>query len=359
MDNQTAMMQGMPGGSQSELVIRTLYQIASEYEKGLERQIQRILSLGLERFDLDIGILSTVHNETYTIFKQVSPTDISLNDGDSFPLGDTYCSVTLGANGPVGFEHVAETDLSTHPAYTNFGLEAYIGVPVYVRGKVYGTLNFSSPKPRPRAFSEVDVEALQLMASWVGSELSRRQTEEDLIKAKELLEKQSLEDPLTHLYNRRGVEDKLGRLAMRSRCEGSALMGIVIDVDDFKSINDLYGHSTGDEVLTAIAQVISNSVRPNDICGRVGGDEFIVLLPSCALAEAEIVGEQLRCAVHGLQVASETAEIRPSVSVAVGPLSGDAERVTDALALSASALRSAKTTGKNVVSGWALPDSVG
>ncbi len=359
MDRQTPTNQATTRGSQSELVIRTLYQIASEYEKGLERQLQRILTLGLERFDLDIGILSTVRDDTYTIFKQVSPTDVSLNDGDSFPLGNTYCSVTLGAKGPVGFEHVAETDLSTHPAYTSFGLEAYVGAPVYVRGAVYGTLNFSSPKPRPRAFSGVDIEALQLMASWVGSELSRRQTEEDLIKAKELLEKQSLEDPLTHLYNRRGVEEKLGRLGVRSRYDGSALMGIVIDIDDFKSINDSYGHSIGDEVLTAIAEVISNSVRPNDICGRVGGDEFIVLLPSCALAEAEGVGEQLRCAVNGLQVACETSEIRPSVSVAVGPLSSDAERVTDALALSASALRSAKRTGKNVVSGWALPDSIG
>ncbi len=124
MDGQTSTIQPMTGGSQSELVIRTLYDIASEYDKGLEHQIQRILALGLKRFDLDIGILSTVRDGTYTIIKQVSPTGISLNDGDSFPLGTTYCSITLCANGPVGFEHVAQTDVSTHPASRNFGLEA-------------------------------------------------------------------------------------------------------------------------------------------------------------------------------------------------------------------------------------------
>ena len=109
----------------------------------------------------------------------------------------------MAANGPVGFEHVAQTEISTHPAYRCFGLEAYIGMPVKVKGALYGTLNFSRPRPRPRVFSDIDIDALKLMSAWVGSELSRRHTEEELKLAKQELEQQSREDPLTHLYNSR------------------------------------------------------------------------------------------------------------------------------------------------------------
>ena len=270
--DQEAVMEKLPSSSQpitgsgeSELVIRALYEIAGEYDKGFDHQIVRILELGLKRFDLDIGILSNIPDSVYTVVKQVSPTDVPLHDGDVFQLGNTYCSITLAANGPVGFEHIAQTEVSTHPAYESFGLEAYIGVPVYVKGEVYGTLNFSSPKPRPRVFSEVDIDALQLMAAWVGSELSRRQTEEELKQAMGKLERQSREDPLTHLYNRRGFEEKLVRLTRRSKFHGSDLIGMVVDIDDFKVVNDTHGHSIGDQVLETVAESISNSVRPNDI----------------------------------------------------------------------------------------------
>lgn len=334
----------------SQLVIRALYEIAGEYDKGLDHQVKRILELGLKRFDLDIGILSNIQDANYTVIKQVTPEDVPLNDGDAFQLGNTYCSITLAANGPVGFEHVAESEISTHPAYRSFGLEAYIGVPVHVRGEPYGTLNFSSPNPRPRVFSDVDIDALRLMAAWVGSELSRRQTEEELKQAKVELELQSREDPLTHLYNRRGLEEKLVRMTRRSRFHGPDLIAMVIDVDDFKSINDDYSHSTGDRVLEAIAETISNSVRPNDICARVGGDEFIVLLADCLHATAEKVAMRIRESVNALRIQTPATTVRPAVSIGAGPVPEDARTVTEVLAALCPALQRVKVSGKNAVS---------
>jgi diguanylate cyclase (GGDEF)-like protein len=336
---------------ESDFVIRTLYEIACEYDKGFEHQVRRILELGVKRFDLDIGILSHVSGGSYTVVKQVSPAGVPLHDGDVFPLGNTYCAIAVAADGPVGFEHVAQSEISTHPAYRGFGLESYIGIPVRVKRELYGTLNFSSPDPRPREFSRVDVEALMLMAAWVGSELSRRQTEDELKRAKQELVRQSQEDPLTRLYNRRGLEQKLVRLNRRNEYTGHPLIGMAIDIDDFKAVNDHAGHSIGDQLLVATAEVISASLRPDDICGRVGGDEFMVLLPACSTSEAQAIAERVRGAIGRLAIDTATASISPSASIGVAPLPAGVGTATDALAILGDALRRAKAAGKNAVAG--------
>lgn len=339
-----------PHCSESELVIRTLYEIAGEYDRGLPHQVRRILRLGLARFDLDIGILSHIREGRYTVIHQVSPPGAALRDGAEFPLGDTYCCMTMAADGPFGLEHVAQSEFCSHPAYRSFCLESYVGVPVRVRDTVYGTLNFSSPDPRPRAFSSADMDALRLMASWVGSELSRRQTEQALIIANKRLEAQAREDPLTHLLNRRGFEQKLGRLVERCARSEDDLIGLAIDVDDFKTINTDFGYATGDRALVAIAEAIANAVRPTDICGRVGGDEFMVLLPNCSLRDAQNIAQRLRTAVNAIRIASQTGQVRLSVSIGVVPLVADVRGVTGALAASEDALRAAKASGKNTIS---------
>lgn len=333
----------------SELVIRTLYEIASEYDLGFEHQIKRILRLGLTRFNLEIGILSNIQDNKYTVVHQVSPETIPLSDGVEFPLGDTYCSVTMKADGPVGFESVRNSSISEHPAYRAFGLEAYIGIPVRVKNSVYGTLNFSSPNPQLRAYSDVDIEALKLIAAWVGSELSRRQTETELLEAKEMLQKQSHEDPLTQLYNRRGFQGKLVSLAGRCTNSRTSLAGIVIDIDDFKMVNDTFGHSVGDEVLLAIANVLSRVVRPQDVCGRVGGDEFMVLLPDCSSSKAKSIAERIRVTANNLSIETGSTVVSPSVSLGVFELPPDVKDITEALAVSCAPLQQAKKAGKNRV----------
>ncbi len=157
----------------SEAVIRTLYAITSEYGQGFAHQVRRLLRLGRQRFDLELGVLSQIDGQCYRILHAVAPKDFGLTEGDEFDLGITPCSLTMAAAEPVAFEHMGQTH-ETHPAYTSFRLESYIGVPVVVDGQPYGTLNFSSPVARSRRFDAVDVDALKLMGYWIGAELSRR-----------------------------------------------------------------------------------------------------------------------------------------------------------------------------------------
>lgn len=336
--------------NESEVVIRTLYEIASAYDLGFDEQVRRLLELGLQRFDLDIGILSKVEGQTYRVLHHVAPPHIALEDGAEFPLGETYCSLALHANGPIGVERAQTSVYSEHPAYRRFRLEAYVGIPVRVRNQVFGTLNFSSPAPKSRNFSDVDFDALKLMAAWIGSELSRRQTEDELRKAKERLEEHSTEDPLTHLHNTRRFQEKLVRLTERSAFRQTSLMGLVIDVDDFRKINDSFGHAVGDKVLIAIASAVNNSVRPSDICGRVGGDEFMVLLPDCQPQDPVNIGERIRSAVASLQIRTANGVFVPSVSVGVFPVPRHVETVAEALQAGSTPLQRARTAGKNVVS---------
>ena len=172
----------------SENVIRMLYQISSEPQQSMDEKIRKLLALGCNRFNLEIGILSEIVNNDYEVVYRHCPADIELKEGDHFALDDTFCSITMKSNGPVGFEHVKLSEIRIHPAYKAFGLEAYIGTPIMVDGQVFGTLNFSSPMPMHRKFNDVDIDALQLMAFWIGNELARSQSEMEMRKLSQAVE---------------------------------------------------------------------------------------------------------------------------------------------------------------------------
>ena len=102
-------------------------------------------------------------------------------------------------------------------------------------------------------------------------------------------------DPLTGLRNRRSFEERLEEECARvRRGRGYRFAVVVVDVDDFKSINDTLGHATGDQVLRAVAQLMKNHVRTVDLCYRIGGDEFAVVLPDTDERGAQVVVGRLR-----------------------------------------------------------------
>ena len=175
--------------SESEKLIRRLYSITSEVDKGLDYQITQLLKLGCERFGLSIGIVSSIEGDKYTVMHKVCPAEVELPVGAEFELGSTYCVETMMADGPVGFHYVKECEMNTHPAYIAFGLEAYIGIPIKINNKAIGTLNFSSSLPHSDPFNDIDIDALNLMASWLGAEIQRRDSEEKLRTANRQLVK--------------------------------------------------------------------------------------------------------------------------------------------------------------------------
>jgi diguanylate cyclase (GGDEF)-like protein len=136
---------------------------------------------------------------------------------------------------------------------------------------------------------------------------------------------ESLTDPLTDLPNRRFVESHVTRELTRAQPAGSSLSVLVIDLNDFKLINDRLGHSAGDLVLKAVAQCLRRGLRAHDICGRYGGDEFIVVLSGSGADLAERKSAELAQAVENLLIdvgQHELLRVQVSIGAAVCPADG-------------------------------------
>ena len=165
-----------------------LQQTTISSELSFTEKVRALLVMGLNEFAMEVAILSRVDGSHYSIVTAVTP-DIHLPTGMSFTLANTYCRQTLAVRQPIGVETV-DTGLSyAHPGYNRQRrLAAYIGTTVAVHGKLYGTLNFSSTSAYPGKFTDDDFRFLQLMAQWIGLEIERRESEQQLQTKNRLLE---------------------------------------------------------------------------------------------------------------------------------------------------------------------------
>jgi diguanylate cyclase (GGDEF)-like protein len=142
----------------------------------------------------------------------------------------------------------------------------------------------------------------------------------------EQTQEDSLTDPLTGLPNARAMFQHLGRELARAARVKSDVAVIVIDVNDFKEINDSYGHHVGDRTLREVGHVLRNGIRTYDICVRYAGDEFVTVLAGCGRAEAEAKRQELQDAVAGIVLephAGRLLTLSISAGVAVFPLDGE------------------------------------
>ena len=170
----------------------------------------------------------------------------------------------------------------------------------------------------------------------------------DLRVANARLKRLTLIDPLTGLYNRRGLQRVLTREVQWARRERD-LVVLLIDLDDFKRVNDTLGHAAGDSVLKDVAQKMKSSLRTTDYPARIGGDEFLVLLPQTRVAEGLRVAEKLRLAIAE-STALRSKDMKVSASVGLLQASPECASVEELIAQAHTALKRSKTTGKNRVS---------
>jgi diguanylate cyclase (GGDEF)-like protein len=131
------------------------------------------------------------------------------------------------------------------------------------------------------------------------------------------LREQVCVDELTGIFNRRGILQMLERETNRLSHNGTPLGILLVDIDDFKHINDTYGHVTGDEVLRAIGKVLQCSIRRSDAVGRIGGDEFLVVLPGVGEGQAHQVAERIRAGIEQIAIADSGVRVSASIGVAV------------------------------------------
>ena len=214
--------------------------------------------------------------------------------------------------------------------------EALISVPLIARGALKGALNIYRIG-EDAAFLEHEFE----LAKWFG-DAAALALDNAQIRAR--LEHLAQTDSLTGLYNHRYFHERLrSELTLASRSRGSVAV-LMFDLDDFKRVNDVYGHGAGDQMLVQLARVARETVRGSDVVCRIGGEEFGVIMPSCdagdALALAARLNERLR--ETDFEV---TGHMTLSVGVAQGPQ--HAMNPRELIACAEAAMMTAKAHGKN------------
>jgi diguanylate cyclase (GGDEF)-like protein len=162
----------------------------------------------------------------------------------------------------------------------------------------------------------------------------------------------SVIDPLTQMLNRAPLEGRASELAEQSRVSGEPVAMIVADLDHFKAVNDSHGHATGDDVLRDVAYLIRKELRAFDLAYRLGGEEFLVLLPGSSEAGALLVAERLRQAVAARPIAGVDVTISCGVASSAP---GETFDFDTAFAAADYALYGAKKAGRNRVSGTQAP----
>ena len=154
-------------------------------------------------------------------------------------------------------------------------------------------------------------------------------------------------DELTALANRRRFLEAGGNEPERSRRDGSPVSLLMLDLDRFKDVNDRYGHPTGDAALRLFADTCARALRRSDLFGRLGGEEFAILLPDTTSEDAAILAERVRADVEGTVFPSEEGNFSITVSIGVASMSGPGDSLNDLLRRADRALYESKRAGRN------------
>lgn len=203
------------------------------------------------------------------------------------------------------------------------------------RGWVYIVRDVTDVAERRRELGEVTIRLVE-------EEEKTKRLEHDLII-------QANHDPLTGLHNRRYLVERLTEEIERAEFDGS-LSVIMLDIDDFKSVNEVYGHVVGDELLAAVASGLSETVRSRDVLARYGGVEFVLVLPGATSEQACARAEQLRLSCGAIAIAGPDGPVSRTISAGVATCPGAGSTPSAILSAADQALYIAKATGRDRVS---------
>jgi diguanylate cyclase (GGDEF)-like protein len=216
--------------------------------------------------------------------------------------------------------------------------EALIAVPLIARGRLKGTLNIYRVGD-DAAFSDEEF----LLAKRFG-DAAALAIDNAHIRAR--LEHQAETDALTGLYNHRSFHERLRQELLRASAAHETVAVVMLDLDDFKRVNDVYGHGIGDHLLQQVADVLRASVRSTDVVCRVGGEEFAVILPAGDIRSSTALAERIGVALGSLE-AEAVGKLSVSTGIAIGP--ENAANPRELVACAEAAMMTAKARGKGLV----------
>jgi diguanylate cyclase (GGDEF)-like protein len=234
-----------------------------------------------------------------------------------------------------------QTDPEWKKNHEKQGVRSYLGVPILVKGKVMGYINVESELPQH--YNKNHGRQLLAFANQAAVAIENSRLFEQMGQM-------AVVDPLTGLYNRRHFYE-LGEIEIeRARRYSSPLSLLMIDLDHFKNFNDTFGHAVGDKVLQEASKVTGSTLRKIDIPGRLGGEEFVVLLPETNEQNGLIVADRLRNAISSIRIPIEDGDsLSVTASIGLASLNATHANLQSLITSADIAMYKAKENGRNRV----------
>ncbi len=255
-------------------------------------------------------------------------------------LGERVSRNVLNSGEAVVIEDIRKIGLPAAPADWLYKSASFISYPITIGNRKIGVLNLTD-RVGGEVYSDADLELLRAIVPQIAVLIDRAGLKH---KAGEF-EQLSVTDALTGLLNRRYLEERLTEEIKRSNRHGFPMSFMMIDVDDFKSYNDNFGHPAGDKALQTVGSCLKETLRGADVAARYGGEEFSILLPQTNSEEAAVIAERVRERVE--KVCFPNRRITISIGVASCSLSLNSPR--DLVSAADKALYAAKRKGRNNV----------
>ncbi|SEQ05270.1 diguanylate cyclase with GAF sensor [Devosia sp. YR412] len=317
-------------GDEGRLAALDRYDILDTGQEEAFDRISRLIRLTL---NVDIGLVSLMdaHRQWYKSIEGL--------DGAEVPLNVAFCRYMLDDGQPFIVPD-AEQDprFSDNPFVTGPAhIRSYAGAPLRTPdGFVIGSV--CAVGSTARDFSPREQAILAELAGIAMDQIELRQI--------------AAVDSLTGISTRRAFKDDAQKFVTLAKRHRSALSCVSFDIDHFKSVNDAYGHAGGDQVLSAVARAAAAQLRQSDLLGRLGGEEFAVLLPHTDGARALEVADKLRLLFRSLTFPGSHPPISISASFGVAMLDPNSDDIDSLLQKADEALYEAKRSGRNKCTVW-------
>lgn len=258
----------------------------------------------------------------------------------SYPANQGLFYQVLSAGRTVYIPDILETDFAGR--YLHFGnidrVRSVLAAPMRSRGEIVGMI--STQTYFPNGYTQEDRSLLEMLAAYAAIALENAGLFQNI-------QQLAITDPLTEVFNRRKLFELGQREFLRARRFARPLSVLMIDIDHFKSINDRFGHMTGDRVLEHLADAVRSGIREIDIVGRYGGEEFTVVLPEAALETSVEVANRLKEQVRSAFLVGSLPQITISIgAAALNPTTAD---FTSLVHSADKAMYAAKNAGRDRV----------
>lgn len=261
-------------------------------------------------------------------------------------LGEPIAGAVLSSGLPLVVRDADNDSRVPQPRPGRYKSKSFISYPITLGLRKVGVINLTE-RVDGLLYENDDLMMLEMMAPHLALIIDRA----EWARKAETFQQMSLTDPLTGLPNRRYLQDRLFEEVERSKRYNTPLSFMIIDVDRFKSYNDIYGHTNADRVLVKTAEILRGSIRAIDMSARFAGDEFCVVLPETEMGDAARIAERLRKTICDTEYGTEQGEFMGQVTISTGISSYSASRQTPLTIMESAdrALYQAKTRGRNCV----------